>query len=152
MKQKKISRVLLPLVCSILVFSCSKQGLYETGHALAGGSSQGPTSPTAIYSTWDSSFKGTADVWNVPALTQQIMDNGTVLVYVRMGGNVSPLNYQQGSLYVNFSTTPGQISLSSSVCLAQYAYQYVIIPPSVAGPVTGTDDYQSICYRYHINQ
>ncbi|MBO9619178.1 MAG: hypothetical protein J7539_09110 [Niabella sp.] len=86
------------------------------------------------YSAWDSTFSGTSATWNVPALTQAVLNNSVVMVYARQNGvYVYPLPYDNvngSGFYVNMLLSLGQIKLfcNPSYNLNQFAFRYVIAP------------------------
>ena len=139
-----IGLTLCSLLLALALSMCSKQG--PAGATGATGP-QGPAGPkgakgdtgtaNVMYSKWDSAFSGTSAVWSVPAITQGILDSGTVLVYVDQNGYVYPLPYDNvngSGFYINDLLRPGQISLycASGYNLNQFKFRYVIIPGGVA--------------------
>jgi len=157
-------KVLTTLCCLVLALElsmCSKQG--PAGATGAPGP-QGPAGPqrpkgdtgtaNVIYSKWDSSFSGVSAIWNVPVITQGILDSGNVLVYVNQNGYVYPLPYDNlngSGFYINDLLSPGKISLfcSSAYNLNEFKFRYVIIPGGVSA-ADADNGYGYITNKYHI--
>jgi len=153
---------LCSLVLVLGLSRCSKQG---SAGATGATGPQGPVGPQGpkgdtgianiVYSKWDSSFAGTSAVWTVPAITQGILDSGTVLVYVWQSGYVYPLPYDNvngSGFYVNDLLSVGQIHLycNASYNLNQFKFRYIIMH----GGVAGTDikkGYEFIANKFNIH-
>lgn len=162
MKHFKVVSIALCSLLIVVMFSmCGKTG--PAGATGATGA-QGPAGPhgvkgdtgtaNVIYSKWDSAFSGTSANWTVPAITQGILDSGTVLVFVNQNGYVYPLPYDNvngSGFYINDLLSVGKISLycNASYNLNQFKFRYVIIP----GGVQVNDirnDYWAIANKFNL--
>jgi hypothetical protein len=154
------------LSCLILAFglsNCSKQGPTGATGATGATGPQGPQGPkgdtgtaNVIYSKWDSSFSGVSAIWTVPAITQGILDSGTVLVYTDQNGYVYPLPYDNvngSGFYLNDLLNVGKIELfcAPAYNLNEFKFRYVIIPGGVqVADVKGEYQYQYITNKFNI--
>jgi hypothetical protein len=169
MKQKHFYLFLLLTITVVLVFlGCTKQGPAgatgpqgpqgATGPTGPGGSKGDTGTANVIYSQWDSSFAGTAAAWNVPLLTQGILDSGLTNVYFRtIGSNfVEQLNYSVGNFVLTYFTTVPDIAIVYSGTdptfnLKNYAFRYIIIPGGLPSGNSIPKDYKSLCKQYNIS-
>ncbi|HLX66763.1 MAG TPA: hypothetical protein VKR41_07195 [Puia sp.] len=145
--QRILTLALSALMISVTIASCSKQGpagvTGATGPAGAAGPA-GPVGPAGntniIYSGWDSGFSGTYAFWQVPALTQGVVDSSAVLVYALVDGYGDPRPLPWDNIagisgdYINYQLSVGSIILfcGGGITLNQFIFRYVIIPPGVA--------------------
>lgn len=191
---KKFKLLFIFITLSVAHFSCSKTGPTgpqgETGPQGPQGP-QGPTGATGtanvIYSPWFLTGTGWDTVTNAPSygayatydkaaagITQTVIDNGVVLVYMKgdpttgLPNDVFPLPYSVG---VGFGFTdlwdfalnaPGNIRFLYKsdfpwdiVTLGTISFRYIIIPGGVAGgrmldPRKMT--YAEVCKLYNIPQ
>ncbi|HEY2720260.1 MAG TPA: hypothetical protein VGI82_00960 [Chitinophagaceae bacterium] len=159
---KKLKLIFIVIAFAILYFSCGKGSAGPKGPA-------GPTGPVGsanvIYSAWFLTGAGWDTVTNAPSygayatydkaatgITQSIIDNGVVLVYMKgdpttgLANDVFPLPYSIGAGY-GFTdlwdfvlNAPGNIRFLYKsdfpwdvVTLGGISFRYVIIPGGVAG-------------------
>lgn len=167
----KTKLLLLAGMMMITCFSCTKTGpdgpqgvpgeQGAKGDKGNNGDKGDPGTANVIYSGWNHSFTEYSGEWNVPALTAEILNTGTVLIYVRFDPFlVGPYSYGQlpysdgPNREIRASYQPGVITIRSvTLKLTFLALRYVIIPGSIAGRrAAGVDysNYLEVCKYYHI--
>ena len=152
------SSCMITLAAVIVLFfgACSK-----TGPAGPQGAQGNPGTDNIIYSAWSSlTFTGSGPysaLWDVSAITQDVLDKGTVLVYFKSGTYVIPLPATFASTYIYLVFDPGHIRIGSNVDLGIYQFRYIIIPGGVASTDLSFSHaqllnmrYEEICKHYHI--
>jgi hypothetical protein len=132
-------------VCAMMLPSCKgDDGAIGPAGANGANGSTGPAGPAGatgtanvIYSAWTMvTFTGSSTSWSAtltaPGITQAILDQGAVLVYLKTGTQVYPMNYSGSGGFINYYVTVGQIVFAASFN-GTYQYRYVIIPGGVSG-------------------
>lgn len=134
-----------------------------------------PGTANVIYSEWaqlDGSWRDTSmfggnfkvNHLNAEDLTQDIIDNGVILCYVKYMSYVTPLPYVNGSYTLAFQLDPSKIlvttlkpDLSGGVELGSaMELRYVIIPGGVAAKKSTVDyssmSYEEVCEMFDISE
>jgi hypothetical protein len=132
-----MKKLMVFLFVSALFVACKKGDIGPAGATGPAGPTGATGSANVIYSPWSMvTFTGSSSSWSAtltaPGITQAILDQGAVLVYLKTGTQVYPMNYSGSGGYINYYVTVGQIVFASSFN-ATYQYRYVIIPGGVAG-------------------
>ena len=173
------SRIIVLFLTFLLLTSCNKEGPVgpkgDPGSEGAPGpvgqdgikgddGAQGPAgTANVIYSNWLAvDFKATGfgnfiALVNAPKITQEVLDMGLVVMYMKVNGKVVQLP-STDLLVVNFSLSVGQFTLNSNYELDDpnyYKYRYVIIPGSESARMsqdTDFDDYSAVCHEFGISE
>lgn len=150
---------MITLAATAVLFlgACSK-----TGPAGPQGAQGNSGIDNIIHSDWSSlTFAGSGPysaIWDVPAITQQVLDKGTVMVFFKSGSFVVPLPATFASTYIYLVLDPGHIRIGSNVNLGIYQFRYLIIVPGgtestdllFRNPQLQSMSYKEICKYYHI--
>jgi hypothetical protein len=154
---KKIKTTITILAIAIFSISCSKPedgavGLQgETGTA------------NVIYSDWATTpFTNSGSFWksniNAPKITQEIIDKGNVLVYVKLGTQVLPLSYAKGSSYALFGYSLSHIDIETNSDYSIFPFRYIIIPGGVSVSAKTSQlnykvmSYSEVCKQLNISE
>lgn len=163
------------LIISVLNFSCSKPENGTNGTNGVDGKNGtngevGTTGPAGsanvIYSDWTTViFAGTSPDYScniiAPAITQNILDRGTVIVFSKSSNNIYPVPYLYPSSSTTYYIQPairlGNINLYANITYVN-VFRYIIIPsgvPSGRGttitrPNYNQMTYSQVCAKYNI--
>ena len=154
------------LIISALNFSCSKPENGTNGTNGVDGKNGtsgevGTTGPAGsanvIYSDWTTViFSGTSPNYScniiAPAITQNILDRGTVIVFSKSSNNIYPLPYTYSPSSSNDYILPlfklGNVTLYANVTYLT-VFRYIIIPsgvPAGRGTTITRPDYTQMTY------
>lgn len=155
---KALKTILIITIISLFATSCSKPEDGAVGP-------QGETgTANVIYSNWATTpFTNSGSFWgsniNAPKITQEIIDKGNVLVYVKLGTQVLPLSYAKGSSYALFGYSLSHIDIETNSDYSIFPFRYIIIPGgvSISGKMSNTKNvdfkkmsYSEVCQQLHI--
>jgi hypothetical protein len=130
----KISRLVYVLMGAMIIYACSDGEDGATGpqgeQGIQGEPGEDGNANVQSYLFEDQAFSAGQVSFDVPAITQDILDYGAVLAYLRPQGATFwygiPYYYQSASLTV-YGIFPGLVRLSSTFDVSSYDFRFVVI-------------------------
>ncbi|MFC4218716.1 hypothetical protein [Flagellimonas marina] len=134
MKKLRLSKVVFLISGLMLLAACSDGEDGAVGpqgeQGIQGEPGEDGNANVRSYLFEDQSFTAGEVPFNVPAVTQDILDYGVVLAYLRpLNANLwfgIPYYYQTSSLTV-YAISPGTVTLSSTFDVTSYDFRFVVI-------------------------
>jgi hypothetical protein len=127
------------------------------GAAGSAGAAGATGTANVIYSAWETlTFTGSGTSWtatqNAPRITQDILDKGVVLGYLKSGTNYFDIPLISGTTSFLKYQQVGKIIYLSTVTGSSFTFRYVIIPGGVGARLASVDygNYESVKQAYNL--